>query len=49
VKVDGDVAALWKRWSSGLHRQTVYGDVTKELAQFCKYKEIKMIDEAAKA
>jgi hypothetical protein len=49
VKVDGDVARLWKNWSNGLHRQTVYGDITKELAQFCKYKEIKMIDEAAKA
>jgi hypothetical protein len=49
VKVDGDITTLWKNWSNGLHRQTVYGDVTKELAQFCRYNDIKMTDEAAKA
>ena len=47
VRVDGDVTTLWKNWSNGLHRQTVYGDVRKELAQFCRYKEIKLLDEAA--
>jgi hypothetical protein len=47
VKVDGDVTTLWKNWSNGLHRQTVYGDIRKELAQFCRYQEIKMVDEAA--
>lgn len=47
VKVDGDITALWKNWSNGLHRQTVYGDVTKELSQFCRYTGIKMVDEAA--
>ena len=46
VKVDGDVEKLWKNWSSGLHRQTCYGDITKELGSFCKYKEIKMVNEA---
>jgi len=46
VKVDGDVETLWKNWSSGLHRQTCYGDITKELGYFCRFKEIKMIDEA---
>ncbi len=49
VKVDGDVTTLWKNWSNGLHRQTVYGDIRKELAQFCRYQEIKMVDEAADA
>lgn len=48
VKVDGDVTALWKNWSNGLHRQTVYGNVVKELGQFCRYTGIKMVDEAAK-
>jgi len=48
VKVDGDIAALWKNWSNGLHRQTVYGNVAKELGQFCRYMDIKMVDEAAK-
>jgi len=46
VKVDGDIEKLWKNWSSGLHRQTCYGDITKELASFCKYKDIKMVNEA---
>ncbi len=46
VKVDGDIEKLWKNWSNGLHRQTCYGDITKELGSFCKYKEIKMVDEA---
>lgn len=49
VKVDGDVATLWKNWSEGLHRQTVYGDIRKELGQFCRYMGIKMVDEAAAA
>jgi L-fucose isomerase-like protein len=46
VKVDGDVEKLWKNWSSGLHRQTCYGDVTKELRSFCRYKDITMVNEA---
>ena len=46
--VDGDVTTLWKNWSNGLHRQTVYGNVVKELGQFCRYTGIKMVDEAAK-
>jgi L-fucose isomerase-like protein len=46
VKVDGDAEKLWKNWSHGLHRQTCYGDITKELANFCRFKEIKMVNEA---
>jgi len=46
VKVDGDVEKLWKNWTSGLHRQTCYGDITKELGFFCKFKEINMVNEA---
>ena len=46
VKVDGNVTKLWKNWSNGLHRQTCYGDITKELAYFCKFKEINMVNEA---
>ncbi|MEN6334162.1 MAG: hypothetical protein ABFE01_07855 [Phycisphaerales bacterium] len=47
VKVDGDITTLWKNWSEGLHRQTVYGDIRKELGQFCRYTGIKMVDEAS--
>jgi len=46
VRVDGDAEKLWKNWSHGLHRQTCYGDITKELANFCRFKEIKMVNEA---
>jgi len=46
VKVDGDIEKLWKNWSSGLHRVTCYGDITEELGYFCRFKEIKMVDEA---
>ncbi len=46
VKVDGDVTKLWKNWSSGLHRVTCYGDITKELGFFCRFKDIKMVNEA---
>jgi hypothetical protein len=49
VKVDGDIAMLWKNWSEGLHRQTVYGDIRKELGQFCRYMGIKLVDEAVAA
>ncbi len=49
VKVDGDITTLWKNWSEGLHRQTVYGNIRKELGQFCRYTEIKLVDEAAPA
>jgi len=46
VRVDGDVTKLWQNWANGLHRQTCYGDITKELAHFCKFKEIEMVNEA---
>jgi len=46
VKVDGDLSQLWRNWSHGLHRQTVYGDITQELQFFCKFKGIDLINEA---
>jgi len=49
VKVDGDITTLWKNWSQGLHRQTVYGNIRRELGQFCRYTGIKLIDEAVPA
>jgi hypothetical protein len=47
VRVDGDLSKLWRNWSHGLHRQTVYGNITQELQFFCKFKDIDLIDEAA--
>lgn len=46
VQVDGDAEKLWQNWSDGLHRQTCYGDVTKELGYYCKLNDIKMINQA---
>jgi len=46
VKVDGDAEKLWKNWSSGLHRVTCYGDITKELEFLCRFKEIELVNEA---
>ncbi len=46
VKVDGDCEKLWQNWSKGLHRVTVYGDLTPDLKRFCRFKGITMINEA---
>ena len=46
VKVNGEVTKLWQNWSNGLHRQTCYGDITKELSYFSRFKQIKMVNEA---
>ncbi|MHC4654053.1 MAG: twin-arginine translocation signal domain-containing protein [Planctomycetota bacterium] len=46
VKVDGDAEKLWKNWANGIHRVTCYGDITKELQHFCRFKQIEMINEA---
>jgi hypothetical protein len=47
VKLDGNAERLWKNWSSGLHRVTAYGDLTKDLARFCRFEKIQMVNEAA--
>lgn len=47
VRVDGDLSRLWRNWSQGLHRQTCYGDITRELRAFSKFKNITLVDEAA--
>ena len=46
VDVDGDLTKLWKNWSHGLHRVTCYGDLTRELQHFCRFKEMEMVNEA---
>lgn len=47
VRVDGDIRRLWQNWTAGLHRQTVYGDITKELGFLARFKEIELVDEAS--
>ncbi len=46
VKVDGDPELLWQNWTHGLHRLTCYGDLTKDLKRFCRFKQIKLVNEA---
>jgi hypothetical protein len=46
VQVDGDLEKLWQNWSHGLHRLTVYGDVVPDLKRFCRFKGIKLVNEA---
>jgi hypothetical protein len=46
VRIDGDAEKLWKNWSNGIHRVSCYGDITKELQYFCRFKNIEMINEA---
>jgi L-fucose isomerase-like protein len=47
LKIDGDPERLWKNWSHGLHRVTCYGDLARDLARFCRFTKIKLINEAA--
>lgn len=46
VKVDGNLQKLWQNWSHGLHRVTCYGDVSADLGRFCRFKDLKFINEA---
>lgn len=46
VRVDGDAEQLWKNWSDGIHRVACYGDLTKSLEHFCRFKRIDLINEA---
>jgi L-fucose isomerase-like protein len=46
AKIDGDATKLWKNWSAGLHRVTVYGDIKEELEDFCRFTDINMVNEA---
>jgi hypothetical protein len=48
VRVDGDAEQLWKNWSDGIHRVACYGDLTKSLEHFCRFKQIDMINEAVR-
>lgn len=47
VKLDGNAEKLWQGWGAGIHRVSCYGDLTKELAYFCRFKGISLMNEAA--
>ncbi|MBN2289319.1 MAG: hypothetical protein JXQ83_08300 [Candidatus Glassbacteria bacterium] len=46
VRVDGDAEKLWQNWTNGLHRVTCYGDISRELGQFCRFEGIELVNEA---
>ena len=46
VQIDGDPEKLWQNWTDGLHRTTVYGDIIPDLKRFCRFEDIKLIQEA---
>ena len=46
VEIDGDPQKLWQNWADGLHRQTVYGDITPDLKRFARFKDVKLLYEA---
>jgi L-fucose isomerase-like protein len=47
VKLDGNAERLWQDWTAGIHRVACYGDLSKELRWFCRFLDIKVINEAA--
>ncbi len=46
VEIDGNPEKLWQNWADGLHRQTVYGDITPDLRRFSRFKNVQLLYEA---
>ena len=46
VKLDGDAEKLWQNWTGGIHRVSCYGDLAKDLTRFCRFAELKLVNEA---
>jgi hypothetical protein len=46
VKIDGNAETLWRNWTGGIHRVSCYGDITRELERFCRFADMKLINEA---
>jgi hypothetical protein len=46
VRIDGNSQKLWQNWAYGLHRQTVYGDITADLARYCRFAGVQLVNEA---
>jgi hypothetical protein len=46
VRVDGDAERLWRNWTGGLHRVTCYGDLTRDLERFGRFKGVTVVNEA---
>jgi hypothetical protein len=46
VKLDGSAEKLWQNWSAGIHRVSCYGELTRDLARFCRFAELSLVNEA---
>ena len=46
VKLDGRSEQLWRNWTAGIHRVSCYGELTRDLDRFCRFADLKMINEA---
>ncbi len=46
VKIDGNAEKLWQQWTAGIHRVTCYGSLVKDLERFCRFADVRLINEA---
>ena len=46
VKLDGNAERLWQGYSAGIHRVSCYGDLSQDLARFCRLAELNIVNEA---
>ena len=46
VRVNGNARKLWQNWTAGIHRVSCYGDLSQELAYFCRFTKIQLLNEA---
>jgi hypothetical protein len=46
VKLDGNAEQLWRNWTAGIHRVACYGDVAKDLERFCRFADLKLLNDA---
>ena len=46
VRVNGNAQKLWQNWTAGIHRVSCYGDLSQELAYFCRFTKIPLLNEA---
>jgi hypothetical protein len=46
VQIDGHARKLWQNWTAGIHRVSCYGDLSRELAYFCRFTNTQLHNEA---
>lgn len=46
VQVDGNAEKLWQNWTAGIHRVSCYGQLSTDLARFCRFADLTLINEA---